>query len=258
MLHKRQNGFSVYCVDAPKGQNTWKLGANNNEDHFRTVLDHAETISLFLPNIKANKQIATRDAFTTHRTMANRTTWQNPRLHIDGIFDIHRGESAWWLAAGCALLVACGGGKMAVLHAGRDSLLPSDGERFGTVIFALAETFRKERIPSTDVDLHGYFAINPLQFAHQIEHADSIYRERNEAMAHAFRNYWGEETMLLGRDPVLGDCVYPDLGALICAQGKKAGFRSVSYEMPLPDEYPNTRTLGRENDRVLVGAVRHH
>ncbi len=147
---------------------------------------------LYAPNAaQPSARIMPPSWFTTEvHLSAYLTLYNNSRHPCEGTW-IEPGEGVVFNTKGCPILVFTGGRHCLVVHAGRDSLI--DRQKIVTghksryhegVIHAVVERFRRLHISPNELQIQGFYGIDPQSFDHRFD--DPVYGQINRMIADTY------------------------------------------------------------------------
>jgi hypothetical protein len=183
------------------------------------------------------------------------TIYRDKAVLADGVF-VPKGHAFIMSAAGCPIIIATGGDRMIVAHAGRDSLIDR-GAVMGnpsrvrmSVVDSIVEAFRKRGVPARRVSMRMILSIPTRMFKHKFR--DNGHGEFNQALCELVANKWPSGVILHGKSGLI------DLENIFLEQAAQLGISDVQASHSL-DEFPalaHTRD-GKGHSRRNLIIIRH-
>ena len=184
-----------------------------------------------------------------------RMLYRNCHAPADGVF-LGKGRAFVMSGSGCPVIIAAGGDKVVVAHAGRDSLIdrgvvmevPITREHV-SVVNAVVSAFRENDIAPHQISMRMLFSIPAAVFEHRFDHPQ--HGQYNLALFRFLNERW--PMSIIRRNGAM----YLDLETLFEEQARSAGIMYALAMCPLTlAEFPgltHTRRDGRDpSERNLV------
>lgn len=207
---------------------------------------------VYLPNVKAMSGAVVPTSLLNERIAgpSGISFLYAQGVPADGVA-LRPGEGFGASTAGCGTLIASGGGRVVVAHAGLKSLVDHGRVRDRTptrahegIVHAIAADFVAAGIPLGNVMLRFLFAVHPDEFQYPLEHPE--YGEFNRML------YNDLERRAPGAMNGIGNI---DLGRIVHAFADALGFKGCEQSSQLTKR-DGFAVVAAEEGRNLIGVIR--